>query len=280
MIFAAFFADFAVVTFAMVAALAGRRLPALAPVGVGVSSLLVGIALLRNYQSLDRLEADLLTANRDLPNIRQRERLGLGRDVYERLSRQLSVLHMSLSNGVAVDSDSARQRGKRLAEAIQHSRELADRIRRICYGLFPPKLEADGLAPAVDQLVQQWRREGMDVTLSFGPDMADCRLAAPLELFLYRFCQEIMQMALHSGRTEPLEVSLACRDERVHLEVFGLDPVSDLHELGRRLADLSEQVDQMGGRIELGPREGAQALHLDVPISAGSDSGLLGTAVG
>jgi signal transduction histidine kinase len=263
----------------MVAALAGRRMPALAPIGVGASAVLVGIALLRNYQSLDRLEADLLTANRDLPNIRQRERAGLGRDVYERLSRQLSVLHMSLAGGPGGSSDSPQQRGKRLAEAIQHSRELADRIRRICYGLFPPKLEADGLAPAVDQLVQQWRREGMDVTLSFGPDMADCRLAAPLELFLYRFCQEMMQMALHSGRIEPLEVSLACRNQRVHLDMFGLDPESDRHTLGQRLADLSEQVDQMGGRIELGPREGAGALHLDVPISAGSDSDLLGKAV-
>jgi signal transduction histidine kinase len=280
MILAAFSADFAVVTLAMVAALAGRRLPALAPIGVGVSGLLVGIALLRNYQSLDRLENDLLAANKDLPHIRQRERLGLGRDVYERLSRQLSVLHLSLSSGLSEGAKSAHQRGLRLAEAIQQSRELAGRIRRICYGLFPPKLEADGLAPAVDQLVQQWRKERVDVTLSFGPDMAECRFSAPMELFLYRFCQEMMQMALHSGRSEPLEISMACREEQIHLDMFGLGDQTDLRPLSRRLADLSDQVDQMGGKIELGPREGAATLHLEVPVSGGLGAGEWDQAIG
>jgi hypothetical protein len=262
-IFVAFLADFLLVTVEIVMNIAGWHTPALTPVGVTISGLIVGITLLRQYQSLRRLEVEYQAAQEELSSAREQERKGLGREVYSSLRRSLSQLHLSLAGGLGQKADSQRERGQRLAEAIEQSRELTGKIRRICYGLYPPRLEKEGLAAAMDQLVQQWRREGVEVTLSFGPDVLHRRFSTALEFFLYRFCGQLLQEALASGRAGPLEMRLQCSEDCLGLEVFDGDPHSTLAEALERLGDFSRQIRQVGGRLESFGREGGQVLHLE-----------------
>jgi signal transduction histidine kinase len=274
-IFWAFTADVLLVTPELVSNFIGWTTPALTPVGVAISGTIVGITLLRHHRSADRIEGDLNDLQQQMARLRQEERRDLAKEVYESLRRNLSQLHLTLLGGSLESARSQRQRSGRLVEAIQQSRELTGKIRRICYGLFPPKLEQAGLAAAVDQLVQHWRREGIDVTVSFGPDMVDYRFPRALEFFLYRFCQQVLGEALFSGRAVPLEVLLSRRSQSLQIEFFDSQRPSSLHRVPEKLADLCGQIDRLGGTIETFGREGGTVLL--IRISQASGTGIPGS---
>lgn len=213
-----------------------------------------------------------------MAHLREEERRGLAREVYESLRRNLSQLHLTLLGGSLESAQSQKQHDNRLAQAIQQSRELTGKIRRICYGLFPPRLEQAGLAAAIDQLVQHWRHEGIDVTVSFGPDMIDYRFPRALEFFLYRFCQQILNATLSSGRSVPLEVLLSRRSQSLQIEFFDSQSESRLHKVPDALADLCRQIDQLGGTIETFRREGGTVLLIHISQDQAAINPTLATA--
>lgn len=196
---------------------------------------------------------------RDVLDMRERERRRIGRDLHDSLGQQMVGLGMLV-----------RDMARRLSEQDNDLAEIADRTveiidemvlhtRDLARGLYPVELEAKGLVQALRALVTQTSdRAGVRAELRVyegRPITLDVERAAQI----FRITQEALSNALRHAKAHSILVSVQNDDEGLDLSVIddgsGM-PDRNAQGDGMGLRMMAERASILGGVLTVGSEEG------------------------
>jgi PAS domain S-box-containing protein len=199
---------------------------------------------------------------REILEVSDREQARLGQDIHDGLCQQLV--------SVAFDANSLAQE---LAEQPLPQAKLAERIallldeaitdcRRLARGLYPVKLEAEGLASALEELAATTRsRSGIDCDVRTPSRFTPKDHATATHL--YRIAQEALNNAVkHSGARHVL-IQLTTSEQMLRLEVSddgqGIAEAADA-SAGMGLHIMDYRARTIGGQITVTAQPGGGTL--------------------
>jgi signal transduction histidine kinase len=178
--------------------------------------------------------------------------------------RQLVELQalLALAQTKAVESHAVRT-GALLAQLETEADDAVDTLRGLAQGIYPPVLEAEGLAAAV---TAQTATSTVPVTVH-APGLS--RHAPEVEAAVYFCVLEALQNAAKYARASSVHVRLEQRDGRLRFEVgddgVGFDPMGGHH--GSGLRGITDRLDTVGGTLEVRSAPGAGTrIRGEVPL--------------
>jgi signal transduction histidine kinase len=195
------------------------------------------------------------------------ERLQIARELHDVVAHSLSVIAVQSGVGRHVIDDHPAQAKKALAAVEETSRDALDELRRMLSVLRhddrrPATLRSAPGVSALDQLAEQVRAAGVDVTLDVQSTLVP-RLSATADLAIYRIVQEALtNVVKHTGNAS---VRVEIRDEPGALVLEVLDDGGDLVAYPQLNDDIvahhgivgmRERVALFAGSLEAAPRPG------------------------
>jgi signal transduction histidine kinase len=200
--------------------------------------------------------------------------------VLEERQRLARELHDSVSQalyGIALGARTARtlldRDPARAAEPLDYVLSLAEaglaEMRALIFELRPESLEKEGLVAAISKAAASLRaRHGLVVEMDFCCD--EPTLPIDQKEALYRVAQEAMNNIIKHAGASRVDLSLACNDNSLHLEIrdngIGFDANADYPgHLG--LHSMRERMAKLGGSLIIDSQPGAGAiLKICVPM--------------
>ena len=203
-----------------------------------------------NVTERKRLERQIL-------EISDREQAHIGQELHDGLCQQLVSLAFdanTLSAHLTRKGSAQTRTAERIAElldvAITEARQLAR-------GLFPIRLEAEGLPPALEELARTTRlRSGLDCQFEFeaAPACVESKAAA---IHLYRIAQEAVSNAVRHSRATAIRLRLGTSDGQPSLQVedngVGLQASAQKETAGMGLYIMDYRARAVGGRLSISP---------------------------
>ncbi len=175
----------------------------------------------RVHERTAALEAQIVEnreLERNILEISDREQSRIGQDLHDGLCQQLVSAAFStnmLREKLDQDFEAGTRDAARIADMID---EAIDQARNLARGLYPVRLETEGLEMALRELASTLDRRFQSVCTVDCPDpLPPCRAAVGIHL--YRIAQEALVNAAKHARAERIIVSLATRGDRVRLSV-------------------------------------------------------------
>jgi two-component system, NarL family, sensor histidine kinase UhpB len=148
---------------------------------------------------------------------------------------------------------------------------LYDAMHSLIPRLAPLSLDALGLSATLENLVRDWQRRHVAVTIDLKHKLpAD--LGSSVALAVYRVVQEGLINALRHAQAKRIKIVVDGTDERIRVSVSddGIGLPADWARPGHfGLRGLTERVAHLGGRFEVGS-EGARGTRLaaEIPLRA------------
>ena len=223
------------------------------------------IAVVRDVTERNRLRAFGAGALRAAEEERQRIARELHDDTAQRLAALLVRLQLAMRAGRAADREAM------LAEIRQGIEEAADSVRRIARNLRPPVLEEVGVVGAI-RMHARSLREAYGIQIEVEASRPEPRLAADLELALYRIIQEALSNVVRHGRADSARVSFSTMDGVIEIGVadtgVGFDPdVVEREGRGLGLIGMRERARYTGGELDIDSAPGAGTrVRLRIPM--------------
>jgi two-component system, NarL family, sensor histidine kinase UhpB len=201
-----------------------------------------------------RLTGELLT-------LQEQERGDIARDLHDEVGPFLFAINVDAANiARAIDAGRGGEipgHLRSIADAVGHmQRQVRDMLGR----LRPIGLEEFGLAAALDNLVEFWRRRNPEIRYSVAIDDGIEGFGETIDLVIYRIVQEGLSNSVRHGQPTRVTVSIAQRDGddaaivvRVEDDGGGIDNDA---ALGYGLLGMTERVKAMGGRLAIDSQRG------------------------
>jgi PAS domain S-box-containing protein len=201
-----------------------------------------------NVTERRRLEHQIL-------EISDREQARIGQEIHDGLCQQLVSLAFdanSLENALSAREWPEARTAQRIAEyldqAITESRQLAR-------GLFPIRLEAQGLPSALEELARATQAR-FQTKCRFVLNGAAAIGSKTVATHLYRIAQEAVTNAVKHSKAQSITLRLQARSGQVELNVEddgrGFDPVSLKEGGGMGLHIMAYRARTIGGRFSCG----------------------------
>lgn len=205
------------------------------------------IARIRAENERQRLEAQIL-------EISDRQQALLGQEIHDGLCQQLvslafdaNALHYELKRNGRPESAVATRIAKYLDDAITEARQLSR-------GLFPIRLEDEGLLSALQELAQSTsQRSGIDCL--FECAQPALRADSAVATHIFRIAQEAITNAVKHGRARRISVQLQATlaEIRLTVEDDGIGLSAPNTERGMGLHIMQYRARNLGGQFQLGP---------------------------
>jgi signal transduction histidine kinase len=201
--------------------------------------------------------SERLKLQRQLLEISDREQARMGQEIHDGLSQKLvsmafdaNSLEHRLEQEGRPEAVTARKLAALLDEAITESRQLAR-------GLFPIRLEADGLRFALEELAQITSdRFGIDCRFEESAIMAVPSQSAAIHL--YRIAQEAVTNAARHAKASRIHVTLEQDGDWTELSVeddgVGIAPENHRPDSGMGLHIMDYRARSFGGHLRIRPR--------------------------
>jgi PAS domain S-box-containing protein len=196
---------------------------------------------------------------RQIMEISDREQANIGQELHDGLCQQLVSLAFD-ANALKADL-SASSTQARTAERIADLLDLAiTEARQLARGLFPIRLQAEGLPPALEELARTTReRTGLECRFESGSiPSIEGKVAAT---HLYRIAQEAVSNAVRHSRAKAIWLRLSGSNGQLSLEIedngVGLPQNAQREAGGMGLHIMDYRARAIGGRLSL--NQGANA---------------------
>jgi PAS domain S-box-containing protein len=220
-------------------------------------------------RELERSELELRRLSRKVMTSQDDERRRLARELHDETGQSLGAIVAELrALEDRDDQPELAQVARRLRDKV--SGALRD-VRRLAQGLHPSALVSGGLRPALERLVADQRvLHSIEIVCQLGGFPATTRLAAPVELTLFRVAQEALTNAIKHAHARRVSVVLVAHGQHVRLVVeddgSGFD-VNDTLGASLGLVGMRERVGLVGGdmHVESGPDRGT-TLAVSIPL--------------
>jgi len=210
---------------------------------------------------------------RHLIDLQERERKLMAYEIHDGLAQQLTGALLKLQSLETTlelqDSPAVR---KILDDVLHLIRESVAEARRLIGGLRPPILDESGIVAAIEYLCGERRQSGQ-LQIEFVERVQFHRLAAPLEVALFRIVQECLTNACRHSQSPKISVELSQLENRVRLAVqdwgVGFDPQK---VKGERfgLRGIRERVRLLNGAADINSAPGKGTIIIvDLPLAEG-----------
>jgi signal transduction histidine kinase len=200
-----------------------------------------------------RLTAELDRSRARLVRAQDVERRRIERDLHDGVQQHLVAL-MGQAGRVRGHLDDEAAAGASLAELQEGLHRALRDLRELAHGIHPSLLSDRGLLAAVEALAA---RNAVPVSVRADPELRDRRFPAAIEGAGYFTVAEALANAAKHAAASHIDVSLANRDQSLHITVHddgaGFDPAT---AVGEGLANLSERLAALGGRLEVASQPG------------------------
>jgi len=216
-----------------------------------------------------RAETDQHRLEQQILEITDREQARIGQELHDGLCQQLVSLAFDAN---AIQADLA---GTKCAEATVAARiallldTCISEARQLARGLFPVRLEAEGLPSALEELSRAMEaRFGIRCTAECGEHLPV--KTGTMAVHLYRIAQEAVTNALKHGRAKTIRVRLWAESGKLNLEVeddgIGLSASTpDARGMGLHIMDYRAR--SIGGALKLiHPAHGGTSVYCCIPF--------------
>jgi len=154
-----------------------------------------------------------------------------------------------------------------LDAAIDLLHKTLDESSRIINGLRPPILDEGGVVMAIEHLVQERSKGGLQINFDHSSEFE--RLAPSLEMAIFRIAQEALTNATKHSGSPTIEIVLNRQEDRVHLAVrdHGIGFKSNRASEGALgLRGIRERVRLLGGMVAIDSEPGkGSCVAVDLP---------------
>jgi signal transduction histidine kinase len=222
------------------------------------------------------LFGEVQTSNKQLHALSQRlmkaqeeERLHLSREIHDESGQLLSALTLQLGL-LEREAGEIEIVNQRVAELKHTANEIQNNLHQLAVDLRPASLDHLGLVTALQQYIEEFRRQ-YDIVVEFEAiGMQGRRLSGEVETALFRVVQEsLTNVSLHAQATR-VDVLVNIRNSHVIAVIeddgIGFTPTAPTVESHLGLFGMRERVEMLGGRltIESAPGRGT-AVNVKVP---------------
>jgi signal transduction histidine kinase len=217
----------------------------------------------RGNKQLHALSQRLMKAQED-------ERLHLSRELHDESGQLLAALMVQLG---LLEREASQAGGvrDRIVELKHTTSEIQDNLHRMAINLRPASLDHLGLVTALQQHVDEFRRQyDMDVEFE-AVGMGDKRLPIEVETALFRIVQESLTNVLLHAQATRVDVLINLRNKHVVTIIedngVGFLPASPIVESHLGLFGMRERIEMLGGKftIESAPGRGT-TVNVEVPL--------------
>ncbi len=220
-----------------------------------------GVAI--NVTDQRRLERQIL-------EISDREQARIGQEIHDGLCQQLVSLAFdanSLERELTGRKLPHARTAKRIADLLDHAITEA---RQLARGLFPIRLDAQGLPSALEELART-TRERSGIECRFEASERAVVNTKTIATHLYRIAQEAINNALQHGHAGSVTLRLETRTSQLALEVEdngqGIDPAQLKQCRGMGLHIMAYRARSIGGMFAFGPgAHGGTLVSCCVPV--------------
>ena len=229
---------------------------------------------IRNWVGTQRDVTEQRRLEREVLEVQVREQERMARDLHDGLGQVLSGSAFMIE---AVLGELARRGddalAERLSRAVAHVRDGHRQARAIARGLFPVDIEADGLAPALQQLAAD-ASTAFEVDVAFTAEATVAVRSREAAGHLYQIAREAIANAVRHGRADSVVVTLSSEaDGRATLTVqddgvgipeptlgAGGTGQDGPHQAGLGLRTMQHRASRVGGTLAIRPAEGGGTL--------------------
>ena len=204
-----------------------------------------------------RAEAESHRLERQLLEITDREQARIGQDIHDGLCQRLVVLAFDTNSLLGDLSAAGRAEAAKTARLAAFLDEAITEARQLSRGLFPVRLEKEGLPPALEELART-TRERFKVRCQFRSRGPVVLKDSSISTHLYRIAQEAATNAVKHSQAQTISICLTARDDQIELKVeddgSGFDPDSRGHPGGMGLHIMNYRARSIGGTVRIGRR--------------------------
>lgn len=242
--------------------------------------------LLRSYANLAAvviqnswLFEEVRHSNRQLHGLSQRlikaqeeERMNLSRELHDESGQLLTGLLFEL--GILERNTLGPEEAmKKIQELKTTAHELQDNLHQLAVNLRPASLDHLGLVTAIEQYINDFRRQ-YDIRVEYeAVGMQEQRLSSEVETAIYRIVQESLTNVVLHARATLVDVLLSQRNDHVVATIedngIGFLPTTPTVEGHLGLFGMRERVEMMNGRftLESSPGKGT-TVNVEIPTHA------------
>ena len=204
-----------------------------------------------------RAETERHRLERQLLEITDREQARIGQDVHDGLCQHLVSLAFD-ANSLARELSSQRRPQAPIARRLA---DLADQTitetRQLARGLFPVRLESEGLPSALEELANS-TRDRFKVHCRFRTRGEPTVPSSTIATHLYRIAQEAVANAVKHSQARAISIDLITRNDQLWLKVEddgkGLRAKTPKDADGMGLHIMDYRARSIGGTLRLAPR--------------------------
>lgn len=215
----------------------------------------------RLHEQLRENREQLRELAKRLVKVQEEERRNLSRELHDDAGQELTALKIML-NLISQDLFKGNHEiQSRLAESINLTDTIMEKIRALAQNLRPPALDTVGLVPALEELCNDFSRR-TDITLKFQGVQA-LHMPESYQICLYRILQESLTNIAKHAKARQVSVQLINDGNVLYLSVED-DGIGFFHnsQRGMGLLDMQERVEALGGslQIQTGKGEGTRII--------------------
>jgi PAS domain S-box-containing protein len=204
-----------------------------------------------------RAEAERHRLERQLLEITDREQARIGQDIHDGLCQHLVSLAFD-ANSLARELSSKRRAQAPIALRMA---ELADQAitetRQLARGLFPVRLESEGLPSALEELAKT-TRERFKIRCRFRSQGTATVPSSTIATHLYRIAQEAVANAVKHSQAQRISIGLTAGDDQLWLKVEddgkGMRPEKSKGADGMGLHIMDYRARSIGGTLRVAAR--------------------------
>jgi PAS domain S-box-containing protein len=212
---------------------------------------------------------DRLRLERQILEISDREQARIGQDIHDGLCQQLVSLAFdanSLMHELSAAGHAAADKAKKIADLLDQSITEARQVSR---GLFPARLELDGLPSALDDLAQIINERFQIACLFEGAGEVEIP-TAEAATHLYRIAQEAVNNAVKHSQARTILIRLRREPEQIELRVEddgnGLSETENGDHSGMGLHIMDYRARSIGAALRIASRpEGGTIVCCKLP---------------
>ena len=223
-------------------------------------------------QMFERAQAEeaLEAVRRRLMSEGERQRRHIAAELHDSVGQGLVGAKLALGNLMATEKDNLSPSAiDALTRMMDTCMLITREVRNISHGLYPPLLEALGLAPSLKELTRTFHGAA-EIHIATPPEMESLRFDPDVEVAAFRIVQEAVQNALrHSGAVHVC-VTVGYDNANLQLTVVDDGAGFDVHKaIGKGLGLLSmrERALAVRGDLHITSRPGETRVQARIPAS-------------
>ncbi len=225
-----------------------------------------------------RAEGERHRLEQQILEISDREQARIGQDIHDGLCQQLVSLAFdaySLQSELSGKRRPEARKAKRIADWLD---QAITETRQLSRGLFPVRLETEGLPPALEELARA-TSDRFKIRCHFHSDSPVLVKDSSIATHLYRIAQEAVTNAVRHSRARSLWIRLRKHAAELELTVedngAGLSSAKQRKATGMGLHIMEYRTRTIGGRLHLGPgRRGGTIVSCCIPAAGAKQSQL------